>query len=320
MRRREFLGLIGGAVTFPQAAYAQQPAPGTWRVGLIPSSDRGQTTIIQGLGELGYVEGKNLVVEVRRTDGSAARLAAVAAELVELKMDVIVAAGTQAARALKEATNTIPIVMFSSDPVGAGLIKSLGHPETNVTGLSLLTPDISAKRLELLREITGRSRFGVLWNSDDPSNAASLKEAREAAATSKFELMELSIRSSSDFTSAFATLANSRLDGLAVVMSPLMDGHLPQLANLALNAKLPSIYSAPQFPQSGGLLSYGANFSILLKRAAIYIDKIFKGAKPAELPVEQPTKFDLLINLKTAKTLGIEVPPALLARADEVIE
>jgi putative tryptophan/tyrosine transport system substrate-binding protein len=320
MRRREFLGLIGSAAAFSQAARAQKPAPGAWRVGLIPSSDRGQTTIIQGLADLGYFEGENLVVEIRRTDGSAARLAAVAAELVDLKLDVIVAAGTQAARALKEATNTIPIVMFSSDPVGAGLITSLGHPETNVTGLSLLTPDISGKRLELLREITGGSRFGVLWNSDDPSNAASLKEAKDAAATRNFELMELAIRNASDFILAFTTLANSRLDGLAVVMSPLMDGHLPQLANLALNAKLPSIYSAPLFPQSGGLLSYGANFPILLKRAAIYIDKIFKGAKPADLPVEQPTKFDLLINLKTAKALGLEIPPTLLARADEVIE
>jgi putative tryptophan/tyrosine transport system substrate-binding protein len=151
-------------------------------------------------------------------------------------------------------------------------------------------------------------------------NAAFLKEAKDAAATRNFELMELAIRDASDFILAFTTLANSRLDGLAVVMSPLMDGHLPQLANLALNAKLPSIYSAPLFPQSGGLLSYGANFPILLKRAAIYINKIFKGAKPADLPVEQPTKFDLLINLKTAKALGLEIPPTLLARADEVIE
>jgi putative tryptophan/tyrosine transport system substrate-binding protein len=319
MRRRQFLGLIGSAAAFPHAANAE-PAPGVWRVGLIPSSDRGQTTIIQGLGDLGYHEGKNLVIEVRRTDGSAERLAAVAAELVELKLDVIVAAGTQAARALKDATNTIPIVMFSSDPVGAGLIRSLGRPETNVTGLSLLTPDISGKRLELLREITGGSRFGVLWNLDDPSNAASLKEAQDAAAKRKFELTELSARNSSEFASAFTTLANSRLDGLAVVMSPLMDGHLPQLANLALSAKLPSIYSAPLFPQSGGLLSYGANFPIILKRAAVYIDRIFKGARPADLPVEQPTKFDLLINLKTAKALGLEIAPTLIARADEVIE
>jgi putative ABC transport system substrate-binding protein len=320
MRRREFFGLVGCAAAFSQTVHAQEPAPGVWRVGLIPSSDRAQTTIIQGLKELGYVEGKNLVVAVRRTDGSTERLAAVAAELIGLKMDVIVAAGTQVARALKDATNTIPIVMFSSDPVGAGLITSLGHPGGNVTGLSLLTPDISGKRLELLREVTGGSRFGVLWNSDDPSNAVSLKETQDAARTARFELVELAVRNPNDFVPAFTTLAASRLDGLAVVMSPLMDTHLPQLADLALNAKLPSIYSAPLFPQSGGLLSYGANFTILLNRAAIYIDKLFKGARPADLPVEQPTKFDLLINLKTAKALRLEIPPTLLARADEVIE
>jgi putative ABC transport system substrate-binding protein len=301
-------------------ARAQHPAPGKWRIGLVQSSERGQKIILEGLRELGYVEGQNLSVELRRTDGSAEKLAAVATELVQARVDVIVAAGTQAARALQLSTKDIPIIMFSSDPVRAGLVASLARPGGNVTGFSMVTPDVSGKRLELLREATGESKFGVLWNSDDPTNAASLRETADAAHSIGLELTDIAVQNSNQFDAAVGSLAANGTKGLVIVMSPLMDAQLARIAGYCNNARLASIYPSDLFVHAGGLMSYGADFASLFQRVPFYLDRLFKGAKPADLPVEQPTKYSLTINVRAAKAMGIAVPPSLLTRADGVIE
>jgi putative ABC transport system substrate-binding protein len=320
MRRREFIGLASGAAAaWTLAAQAQQPAPGKWHVGIM-LGERGQKLIKQGLLELGYVEGKNLVIDARSLAAGLV-FTANASELVALNPDVLVTAGTQAALALKQATKDIPIVMLSSDPVGTGLITSLAHPGGNVTGFSLFTPEVSGKRIELLREAAaGVSELVILWNSNDPTGAISLKETQETAKLAGLKTTAVAVQNPDDFGPAFATFEKIRPTGLVILPSPLMDSHATRIAELALALKLPSIYPDPSFARAGGLMSYGPNFSTLIHDETIYIDKIFKGNKPTDLPVQQPTKFELVINLKTAKALGVEVPPLLLARADEVIE
>jgi putative ABC transport system substrate-binding protein len=318
MRRRTFIAGLGVTVAWPLAAGAQQPAPGKWHVGIM-LSERGQKLIRQGLLELGYVEGNNLVVDARSSTGVG--VAAIASELVALKPDVLVTAGTQAALALRQATKDIPIVMTSSDPVGTGLIASLAHPGGNVTGFSLFTPEISGKRIELLREAAGGpSELAILWNSSDPPAAISLKETEATAKLAGLKTTAVAVQGPDDFEPAFAALEKTSPGGLVILPSPLMDLHAARIAGLALGLKLPSIYPDPSFARAGGFMSYGPNFFTLIHDETIYIDKIFKGSKPADLPVQQPTKFELVINLKTAKALGVEVPALLLARADEVIE
>jgi putative tryptophan/tyrosine transport system substrate-binding protein len=319
MKRREFVAGIGATTAFPFAARAQQPAPGKWHVGIM-LTERGQKLIRQGLLELGYVEGKNLVIDARSSPAGVA-FAADASELVALNPDVLVTAGTQAALALRQATKNIPIVMTSSDPVGTGLIASLAHPGGNVTGFSLFTPEISGKRIELLREAAGGvSDLAILWNSSDPTGTISLKATQETAKLAGLKTTAVAVQSPDDFESAFAALEKARPGGLVILPSPLMDIHATHIAGRALDSKLPSIYPDPSFARAGGLMSYGPNFLTLIHDEAVYIDKIFKGNKPADLPVQQPTKFELVINLKTAKALGLTVPPTLLGRADEVIE
>jgi putative tryptophan/tyrosine transport system substrate-binding protein len=283
--------------------------------------DRRQDRLRQGLHELGYVEGDNLVIEARPNE-RADQLAAFAAELVGLKPDVIVTTGTQATQAVQQATRTIPIVMTgSSDPVGTHLVASLAHPGANITGLSLLSPELSGKRMEMLRNVNGEiSPLAVLWNPDDPPAAISLKETQDAAGAMRLQIIVVEARKADDLTPAFQTIAKARPRALVILNAVLMSIHAARIAELALGLKLPSIYADISFPQSGGLMSYGPNFDSITKRAAIYVDRIFKGEKPADLPVEQPTRFELVINLKTAKALSLQIPDNLLAIVDEVIE
>jgi putative ABC transport system substrate-binding protein len=321
MKRRTFFCVLGGAVAISSGAVRGQPAPpGKWRVGLMmqePVRER----VLLGLRKLGYVEGQNLFIEVRSID-RADQLGAFATELIGLRLDVIVVAGTQATRALQQTTKAVPIVMTgSSDPVGTGLVASLARPGGNITGLSLLAPELSGKRLELLREATGKlSNLAVLWDSDDPPAAISLKETLTAFKAAGLEPTPIAVRSPDDFETAFTNIAMRQPGAIVILPSRLIQNNLARIAALALGLQLPSIYPDEAFPQKGGLMSYGPSFLAAAQQAASYVDKILKGAKPADLPVEQPTLFHLVINLKTAKALGVTVPPGLLARADEVIE
>jgi putative ABC transport system substrate-binding protein len=321
MTRREFItGLGGSVVSWPLYARAQSASVGKRRIGLLMQTRR-QEILLSGLRELGYVEGENIAIEARSNDRTD-RLAAFAAELVNSKPDVIVTSGTQAAQAARRATQTIPIVMAgSSDPVGTGLIVSLARPGGNITGFSFFSPELSGKRLELLREIIGGvTSLGVLWKPDDPPAAIALKETQLAAKAIGLALIVAEARNAEDLRPAFEGIAKRRPDALVVLTAPLMSIEAPHIAALALGLKLPAIYSDAAFPEAGGFMSYGPNFDDITRRAALYVDKILKGAKPADLPVEQPTKFELVLNLKTAKAVGVEVSPNFLARADHVIE
>jgi putative ABC transport system substrate-binding protein len=319
MRRREFITLLGGAAVWPVIARAQQPAPIKWRIGTLTLPSR-LAMLRQGLRELGYVEGTNLVIDARPAD-KVDQLAAFAAELVALKPDVIVPVGTQAVQAVQQATNSIPIVMFASDPVGTHLVASLAHPGGNSTGVSLQSPELSGKRIEMLRNVAGDlSLLAVLWKPDDPPAEIAFKETQDAASAMHLQLLTVEARDADDLTPAFKTISKVRPKGLVVLTGPVMSFHVARIAEFALGLKLPSVYTDRSFPKAGGLMSYGPDFDALMKRTAVYVDRIFKGEKPADLPIEQPTKFELVINLKTAKALGLTVPPLLLALADEVIE
>jgi putative ABC transport system substrate-binding protein len=275
----------------------------------------------KGLSELGYAEGHNIVIEYRHAADSADRLPALVAELITSRVDVIVAVGSQAVRAAQKATKSVPIVMTgSSDPVGTGFAASLARPGGNITGLSLLSPELSGKRLELLKEIAaGVVRVAVLWNPDDPPAVLSLKETESAAQVLGIKVHDVEARVPDDFDRAFTSVNKSRSGGLVILPAPIMTVYAGRIADFARTSKLPAISFSNEFPEAGGLMSYGANFFDLFRRAATYVDKILKGSKPAELPVEQPTKFELVINLKSAKQIGLTIPPNVLARADRVI-
>jgi putative tryptophan/tyrosine transport system substrate-binding protein len=319
MKRRSFIAGLGAAALWPFAAHAQKPAPGKWRVGMLAQKRR-QDVLREALRELGYVEGDNLVIDARSNDRTD-RLATFAAELVGLKPAVIFAAGTQAVQAVQQSTRDIPIIMIASDPVGDHLVASLAHPGGNTSGMSALSPELSAKRIEMLREVVGElATLAVLWKPDDPPAATAFKETQDAAGAMRLKLVSAEVRDANDFASAFETLARAQPNALVILNAPLMSIQTARIAELALRQKLPSIFPDRSFPAAGGLMSYGPSFDAIVTRAAGYIDRIFRGEKPADLPVEQPTKFELVINLKTAKSLGLSVPPALLALADEVIE
>ena len=320
MIRRNFIKLIGGsAVAWPFAVRAQQ-AGRMWRIGLL-GSPRRLENFRQGLRDLGYVEGRNFIVEYRAID-QPDRLLALAAELVALKVDVLVASGTQAVRAAQQSTQAIPIVMTgSSDPVGSGFMTSLARPDRNITGISLMTPELSGKRIELLMEVVaGLSRVAVLWNPDDPPAVQALKETEVATRASGIVLQLAEIRRPADFDGAFASIAATRPGALVILAAPVMTINAARISEFALKNALPGVYISREFTDAGGLMSYGPNFDDLGRRAATYVDRILKGAKPVDLPVQQPSKFELVINLKTAKALGITIPQSLLARADEAIE
>jgi ABC-type uncharacterized transport system substrate-binding protein len=276
----------------------------------------------QGLRDLGYLEGKNIVIEYRNAEGKLDRLSALAAELVRLPVDVIVTAGPASNRAAKQATVTIPIVMgFDDDPVGSGYAASLARPGGNVTGLSTLAPEISGKQLELLREIVPKlSRLAVLGNASQPGNPQALKEINLAADGFRVQIQYLEAPGPKDIEIAFRAASKERADGVLVLASPIFLSQRRQIADLAVKGRLPAIYGRPEYVEEGGLVFYGASYTDLFRRAATYVDKILKGAKPADLPVEQPTKFEFIINLKAAKQIGLTIPPNVLARADRVIK
>jgi len=276
----------------------------------------------QGLRELGYIEGKNIVIEYRSSEGKLDRTPALAAELVRLKVDVIVSAGPQITSAAKEATVTIPIVMtLDTDPVGSGFVASLARPGGNITGLSTLAPEISGKQLELLKETVPKlSRVAVFGTSTIAGNARALRETELAAGAFGVQLQYRDVLSPKDIETAFRAASKERADAVLVLTSPVLNSHRRQLANLAANNRLPAIYAREEYVEDGGLMSYGVSATDLDRRAATYVDKILKGTKPADLPVEQPTKFEFIINLKTAKQIGLTIPPTVLARADRVIK
>ncbi len=306
-------------------ADAQQPAK-VPRIGFLGGSLSVNAARIeafrQGLRELGYVEGRNIVIEWRHHEGNLDRLPALAAELVRLKVDIIITSGPPAARAAKEATVTIPIVMTQvGDPVGSGFVASLARPGGNITGLSTLAPELRGKRLEILKEtIPKLSRVAVFGTSTFPGNAQSLKEVELAAGAFGVKLQYLDVLSSKDIETAFRAASKGRADAVLVLASPVFSVQRKQIVELAVKNRLPAIYYTAEWVEDGGLMTYGVSFNDLYRRAATYVDKILKGAKPADIPVEQPTKFEFIINLKTAKQIGLTIPPNVLARADKVIK
>jgi putative tryptophan/tyrosine transport system substrate-binding protein len=307
-------------------ADAQQPTK-VPRIGFLSGTSRSTISarveaFRQGLRELGYVEGKNIVIEYRYAEGKFDRLPALADELVRLKVEVIVTAGPQPTRPAKEATSTIPIVMaHDPDPVGSGFVASLARPGGNITGLATLAPEISGKQLELLKEIVPRlSRVAVFGTSTRPGNAQSLKETDLAAGTLGIRLQYLDVLSSKDIETVFQAASKGRAEAVLVLGSPVLTSHRTQIVELAVKSQLPAIYISAEMVEVGGLMTYGVSYTDLYRRAATYIDKLLKGAKPADLPVEQPMKFELIINLKAAKQIGLTIPPNVLARADRVIK
>jgi putative ABC transport system substrate-binding protein len=276
---------------------------------------------LQGLRELGYVEGKNILIEYRYADGKFDRLAALAAELVHLKVDIIVSAGPTATGPAKEATNTIPIVMgFDDDPVANGFVASLARPGGNITGLSTLAPEISGKQLEILKEIIPRlSRVAIFGNSTRPGTALSRKEMELAARGFGVKLQYIDVLEPKDIESAFRAASKGRADAIIVLGNPVLNAQRTQVADLAVKNRLPAVYAQPEFMDAGALMYYGASFSDIFRRAATFVDKILKGRTPADLPVEQPMKFEFNVNLKAAKAIGLTIPPNVLVRADKVI-
>jgi putative tryptophan/tyrosine transport system substrate-binding protein len=309
----------------PAASGAQQPTK-VLRIGVLTGGSASASSgrhdaFRQGLREFGYVEGKNIIVEWRNADGKIVNLPGLAAELVRLKVDVIVTAGPQVTGVAKEATSTIPIVMaFDNDPVGSGHVASLARPGENITGLSTLSPELSGKQLEILKEVAaGLSRVGVLGTSTQPGYAQVAKEIEISAAAIGVKLQNLDILTPNDIEAAFRNARTGRAEAVVVLASAVLAPHRIRVVDLAVKSRLPAIYPYLEYVEAGGLMSYGVQVTELYRRAATYVDKILKGAKPADLPVEQPTKLELVINLKTAKQIGVTIPQSVLAKADKVI-
>jgi putative tryptophan/tyrosine transport system substrate-binding protein len=310
----------------PIAVTAQEP-PRVWRIGFLgpgssSSGDPRVEALRRGFRELGYAEGQNLAFEFRWADGNANRLPQLAAELARLKVDTIVTQGTQATDAARRAVTTIPIVFaVAGDPVGTGLVTSLARPGGNVTGLTDIAPDIVGKRLELLREaVPGISRVAVLWNPANSTAAPQMKDTDTAARSVGISVRSLELADVSRLESAFTAAVQGHAQALIVLSDGTLYGQRVQIAQLAAKHRLPCVAWTPEFAASGCLMAYGANVVEMHRRAAVLVDKIFKGASPGGLPVEQPTKFELVLNLRTAKALNLKIPPTLLARADRVIE
>jgi ABC-type uncharacterized transport system substrate-binding protein len=276
----------------------------------------------RGLRELGYIEGKNIIVEWRSAEGKAERRSEIAAELVRLKVDVIVSGGPTVTRAIKEATSTIPIVMGQdTDPVGSGFVASLARPGGNITGLAALAPEMAGKQLELLKEIVPRlSRVAIIGNSTNPGDAQSLRETVLTAGAFEIYLRYLDVLDPKDLETVFRTAAKGRADALLLLGNPILNAHRKQVVDLAVKHRLPATYARPEYVDAGGLMYYGTSYNDLFRRAATYVDKILKGAKPADLPVEQPTKFEFIVSLKAAKQIGLTIPQKVLAQADKVIK
>jgi ABC-type uncharacterized transport system substrate-binding protein len=318
--------LVGLTLASVRLVEAQQPTKIPRIAYLSAGSASSQASRIEvfkhGLRDLGYAEGKDIIIEQRYAEGKLDRVAALAAELVGLKVDIIVTGGPAATRSAKEATATIPIVMgFDYDPVGSGVVASLARPGGNVTGLSSLAPEISGKQLELLKEVFPRlSRVAVLGNSTEPAIGQLRKEAELVAGAFKVQLQYLDVLAPKDIRTAFQAANKGRAEAVLALSSFVIISQRTQIADLAIKNRLPAIYPWPEFVEDGGLMSYGASSSDLFRRAAAYVDKILKGAKPSDLPVEQPKRFEFIINLKAAKQMGLTIPPNVLARADKVIK
>ena len=321
--RRKFLATLGGAAAaWPLAARAQQQLSKIPRIGIIDPGAIGGDHFRQALRDLGYLEGRNIVIEYRSTEETPDRLAATATELAQLPVDVIVTAGSPATQAAKQATTTIPIVMVAiGDPVRAGFVASLAHPGGNITGNSILGAEVAAKRLQLLKlAVPTTSRVAILWNPDNPSHAANLDEWKAAAQALGGEMLFVAVRSSDEFDSAFAAMMRQRPDAFTMTADFLHQLSIGWIIDFLARNRLPGMYQVRENVVAGGLMSYGASFPDLSRGAAGYVHKILQGTRPADLPVQQPTKFDLAVNLKTAKALGLTIPEPFLLLADEVIE
>jgi ABC-type uncharacterized transport system substrate-binding protein len=321
VRRRDVITLLGcAAALWPLAARAQQ----RFKIGLLDTGLGAAFTVpfMRKLGQLGYVEGKNVVIERKSAQGNAERLNEFVADLVREQVDVIVTAGTPAGVAAKKATSTIPIVLGAiSDPVGVGLVASLARPGGNATGNSLMAPDLSAKRLDILRTLApGFTRFAILWDSSNPGMAKRVQETQIAASQLHVLLRPVGPRNLDELDAAFAELLQARPDALLVTAEAFTRRYLARIVDFANSNKIPAMFEDRVYVEAGGLMSYGPDYQAVFEKAAVFVDKILKGAKPADLPIEQPTKFELVINLKTAKVLGLELPPQLLALTDKVIE
>jgi ABC-type uncharacterized transport system substrate-binding protein len=325
MRRREFIKLVGGAAAWPLAARAQQRK--VWRIGFVAAVSREQFSRLyagfqQGMRELGYVEGKDFVSEIRSVEGRYERFPDIAADLVGLNVDIIVTGLTGAIRPLQNATNTIPIVMaYATDPVGSRLVASLAHPGGNTTGLAGSSDDTSPKQLELLAAVlTNPSRIGLLGNPDNPAYFPVRNGAQDAAKRAGLSMITVEARNPREIGNAFASFAKERVQAVMVATDGVYLGNRERLVELALDNRLPTMFSQRDYVEAGGLMSYGENLADFFRRSASYVDKIFKGAKPGDLPIEQPTKFNLVINRKTADALGVTIPAQLYIFADEVID
>jgi ABC-type uncharacterized transport system substrate-binding protein len=327
VRRREFIALVGAtAVAWPLAAHAQTPRK-LARIGYLSPGNRTVSAhlveaFLQGLRELDYVEGQNFAMEYRWGEGRQERLPELAVELVRLELDVLVATTSAAVQAAMNATRTVPIIMAGGgDPVGLGLVASLARPGGNVTGPSMMNTEVVSKRIQMLREVVpGLRRVAVLVNSVNPIHALFMRETESTARMLGLELQPIEVHGPEDFEAAFAAAAQGKAGALVAFDDSLTLQYRSRIVALAAASRLPTMYGYREFPDEGGLISYGANLSSHYHLAAKYVDKVLKGAKPANLPVEQASKFDLVINLKTAKALGLTVPPSLLLRADELIE
>jgi putative ABC transport system substrate-binding protein len=327
MRRREFIRLLGGAAAaWPLAARAQQPAK-VARIGFLGNSTAAlEANLVgpfrDGLRELGYEEGRDIVIEYRWADGRYERFPALIAELIALKVDAIVTAGTPASLAVKKATTTIPLVMVAvGDPVATGLVASLARPGGNITGLTSISVEMEGKRLELLREVVPKvSHIAVLWNAASPIQVIEEGEVRAAARVLGIKMLSLGVRTREEIDDALATIIRERPDALLVLADRLFLHHRTRIMDFAAQERLPGVHAYRELVEAGGLMSYGPSYADMHRRAAAYVDKILKGAKPADLPVERPVKFELVVNLKAAKALGLTIPPSVIFRADEVIE
>jgi putative ABC transport system substrate-binding protein len=326
MKRREFITVLGGAAAWPFAARTEQ-ADKVWRIGFLSGVPRPiflplYTAFLLGMQNLGYVEGRDFVTEWRSAEGDYQRFPGLAADLVRLKLDVIITGSTPGVRVLQQATETIPIVIaYSNDPVGNGLVTSLARPGGNTTGLAGSSDDTAPKQLEFLTAVVPKaSRIGFLGNPASPNYSTVLKRAQAAAQTSNLVLVHVEGSNPAEIENAFRVMTNERVQAVMLVGDPVFVAQHKLLATLALRNRLPSIFAFREYVDAGGLMSYGENLSDFFQRAAFFVDKIFKGTKPSEIPVEQPTKFHLVINRKTAEALGVTIPPQLYIFADEVIE
>jgi ABC-type uncharacterized transport system substrate-binding protein len=323
--RRTFLAYSAALFAAPLAARAQQGGK-LYRVGFLWDSPAVFPDAVeafrQGLRDLGYVEGQTIAIEYRWTEGKPERMRELAAELVRLKVDVIVAPTSIYTEAVKRATSTIPIIFMShADPIGSGHVANLARPGGNITGLSLMMTETSVKGLELLKEaVPGLFRIAVVWDPATPSHGPGLRALEAAIAKRRFRIQPLGVRSTAEYDSAFSAMVRERADGVLVLSTPLYIASARRLAELAMTHKLPSLFGPRHHVEAGGLMSFGPDRRDMFRRGALYVDRILKGARPADLPVQQPTTFELAINLKTAKALGLTIPPSLLQRADQVIE